>query len=126
MNAENRMTSLATCVVTLCRNEAAKCTKMLANVRRFLATFRVARTLFDDLYSQVTPALQSLDTAVAQLSRDIAIREPAAAMLLTLTPILPPQPLTRWAIDFTTVDGVNILVAVEYATHWVKAEVTPN
>lgn len=46
--------------------------------------------------------------------------------LPTLTLIVPPQPLTRWAIDFTSIDSVPILVAVEYATGWVEAEITPD
>lgn len=41
-----------------------------------------------------------------------------------LQPILSPPPLTRWAIDFTGFNGVNLLVAVEYATGWVEAEQT--
>lgn len=48
------------------------------------------------------------------------------ATLPDLTPIPPPPPLTRWAIDFTTVDSVPLLVAVEYATGWVEAELTAN
>lgn len=41
-------------------------------------------------------------------------------------PITPPPPLMRWAIDFTFVDSVPILVAVEYVTGWVLAQVIPD
>jgi hypothetical protein len=39
----------------------------------------------------------------------------------TLTPMIPPQPLTKWAIDHTFWNNSIILVMMEYATNWVKA-----
>jgi len=63
--------------------------------------------------------------AVAECPECQLMKKPDPA-LPDLNPITPPAPLTRWAIDFTTVGGVPILVAVEYATGWVEAEVTPD
>ncbi|KAI1004919.1 hypothetical protein K3495_g3299 [Podosphaera aphanis] len=40
--------------------------------------------------------------------------------LPNLKPIPPPPPLYRRAIDFTTVQGTNVLVAVGYSTNWVE------
>ncbi|KAI0996162.1 hypothetical protein K3495_g12018 [Podosphaera aphanis] len=48
---------------------------------------------------------------------------------LNLTPISPPQPLTRWAIDHTGPVGPNqhlLLNAIEYATGWLVSRVVPN
>jgi hypothetical protein len=43
-----------------------------------------------------------------------------------LVSIIPPPPLTRWAIDHTFWNGSVLLVMVEYATGWVKAIVAPS
>ncbi|CAJ2504192.1 Uu.00g115860.m01.CDS01 [Anthostomella pinea] len=43
--------------------------------------------------------------------------------LPNLQPIRPPPLLTRWAIDHTFFDGIPILVAIEYATGWIEADV---
>ncbi|KAI0995372.1 hypothetical protein K3495_g12810, partial [Podosphaera aphanis] len=46
-----------------------------------------------------------------------------------LTPISPPQPLTRWAIDHTGPGGPNhhlLLNAIEYATGWLVSRVVPS
>ncbi len=44
-------------------------------------------------------------------------------LLPNLTPVQPPQPLTRRAIDHTPIDKTNVLVVIEYATGWIEAEV---
>lgn len=51
------------------------------------------------------------------------MKKPDSA-LPDLQPTVPPQPLTRWAIDFTAFNDIPILVAVEYATGWVEVDVT--
>lgn len=43
-----------------------------------------------------------------------------------LQPIIPPTPLTRWAIDHTSISQSKILVAVEYATGWAEAQFVPS
>ncbi|KAI1004285.1 hypothetical protein K3495_g3930 [Podosphaera aphanis] len=46
--------------------------------------------------------------------------------LPNLMPIIPPQPLTRWAIDHTGPGGPGghiLLYAVEYATGWLVSRV---
>lgn len=47
-------------------------------------------------------------------------------LLPDLQPIQPPIPLTRWAMDHTSIAGISILVAIEYATGWVEAAVVPS
>lgn len=41
-----------------------------------------------------------------------------------MQPIMPAQPLARWAIDHTGCESTNILNAVEYATGLLVASIT--
>ncbi|KAF2963513.1 hypothetical protein GQX73_g10057 [Xylaria multiplex] len=58
------------------------------------------------------------------------LMKPPLNKLPDLQPIIPPPPLTRWAMDHTSLTAsavaVNLLVCVEYATAWVEAEVVPD
>jgi hypothetical protein len=54
------------------------------------------------------------------------LMKPPNPALPNLVPIIPPPPLTRWAIDHTFWNGSVLLVMVEYATGWVKTIVAPN
>ena len=58
--------------------------------------------------------------------RECQLIKKPSQILPDLKPDIPPPPLFRWAIDFTTVAGHNILVAVEYATGFVETDVTEN
>lgn len=73
-------------------------------------------------HPEITLAVQQV---VAECKECQLMKTPNPA-LPDLNPIAPPAPLTRWAIDFTSVDGVPILVAIEYVTGWVETEVTPD
>jgi len=73
-------------------------------------------------HPEITLAVQQV---IAECTECQLTNSPHPA-LPDLNPIAPLLPLTRCAIDFTSVDSVPILVAIEYVTGWVKAEVTPS
>jgi hypothetical protein len=54
------------------------------------------------------------------------LMKPSDPALPNLVSIIPPPPLTRWAIDHTFWNGSVLLVMVEYATGWVEAIVAPS
>jgi hypothetical protein len=88
--------------------------------------FTVGSTLREALkgfwHPEITLAAQQV---IAECTECQLMKSPHPA-LPDLKQIAPQPPLTRWAIDLTAVDSVPILVAIEYVTGWVEAEVMPN
>jgi hypothetical protein len=52
--------------------------------------------------------------------------KPPNPALPNLVSIIPPPPLTQWAIDHTFWNSSVLLVMVKYATGWIEAIVTPS
>jgi hypothetical protein len=54
------------------------------------------------------------------------LMKPPDPALPNLVPIIPPPPLTRWAINHTFWNGSVILVIIKYAIGWIEASVVPS
>ncbi|KAI0992919.1 hypothetical protein K3495_g15265, partial [Podosphaera aphanis] len=99
-------------------------TKFSKNAHFDLAHASVGTTLRHMLTQYWHPEIiLTVQQVIAECPQCQLMRRPDNT-LPDLQPIIPPPPLTRWAIDFTAFNGINLLVAVEYATGWIEVERT--